>query len=257
MARKGIAATLASIALFTMLVIADSALMVGEGNLAATAQLTRLESHELVLGDSLMGEASLRVLAQSQAYLAGRPGDCSSLSQYLDGAAANASLAGDQGGINYSAAARSSRWEGGAMTDNLTVLSPFSGASASALNLRVSTIVSETGGGGTVSRTRDEAHLLHIPIEPVAASFLCDFTMGGLGRAFSGLSPCNATVAATEFSAVLPSLEGEARSLGFALDAGWSLSGCRVGYWFTLVEPRVAGVTGAFDWEVRGSGEAG
>jgi hypothetical protein len=47
----------------------------------------------------------------------------------------------------------------------------------------------------------------------------------------------------------------EASGLGFDLSAGWGYAAsCSVAYWFTLVEPRVEGVTGGFDWTVLGSG---
>jgi hypothetical protein len=258
MARKGVACTLASVVLFTMLLMANSALVVGEGDLAETTQLSHLESHELLLGDALIGEMSIQVLAQAQSYLTAQPADCSSLPQYLEGVASNVSLDGDQGGVTYAARAEGSYWNGRASDDNLTVLAPFEGADPASLNMRVVAVVNETAGGGTVTRFKQESHLLHVLVAPESAAFLCASALGGLGDALSA-SPCNATVEAEAFSAALPPLVSEAGSLGFTLNAGWSLEGsqaCYVSYWITLVEPGVEGVTGDFDWTVLGSGGA-
>lgn len=259
MARKGVACTLASVVLFTMLLMANSSLVVGEGDLAETTQLSHLESRELLLGDILVGEASMQLLAQAQGYLASQPAECGSLPAYLDGVTSNATLAGGQGGVAYTVNADGSHWEGGSADDNLTILSPFVGADATSLDMRIVVALNETAGGGTVTRFRQESHLLHIPISPLSAAFLCGSVLGGLGEALAGVPPCNATSAAAAFSAALPPLVSEAGSLGFTLDAGWSLEGsqgCSVAYWFTLVEPGVEGVTGDFDWTVLGSGGA-
>jgi len=242
-----------------MLLVANSAAVVGEGDAAEATQLAHLESHELLLGDALVGEASLQFLSQAQGYLASEPADCASLPQYLEGVASNASLSGNQDGVDYSVAAVGSRWSGGAAGDNLTTLAPFAGADETSLDVRVVAVVNETAGGGAVLWFKEESHLLHIPIAPESAASLCASTLGGLGQAFGQVPPCNATSDAAAFSAALPPLVEEASSLGFTLDAGWSLGGsegCYVSYWVTLVEPGVEGVAGGFDWTVLGAGEA-
>ena len=109
--------------------------------------------------------------------------------------------------------------------------------------------------GGTVSLERHELHLLHLPISPDSASSLCASTLGGLAAALTGTS-CNATSARTAFDSAMPPLVEQAAARGFFLSAGWQPggAGCSSTYWIMLVELGVEGVTGSFDWAVRGSG---
>lgn len=111
-------------------------------------------------------------------------------------------------------------------------------------------------GAGSVDLSRRESHLLNVPLDVAAASYLCSSTLSSLAAALSR-SPCNATLEQAGFSALLPSLVAEAAGEGFALTAGWSAFGCSATYWVTLVEPGVAGAAGRFDWTVHGSGTIG
>jgi hypothetical protein len=257
LARKAVAATLASVVLFTVLVVADATVMSAQDNLASSAQTSQIESRELLLEESLAGSLSLQVLAQVQAYLSSVPADCGALPQYFASVAASSSSSGEDSGIAYAANATA----GSAPTafevaqgDNLTMVAPFAGEVPGALNLREALSVREAGGGGSVSLERNETHTLNIPIEVDSASSLCGSTLGSLGSALSR-SPCNATLEQAAFDAVLPGLVADASALRFTLTAGWGPgAACSATYWVTLVEPGVAGATGSFDWTVRGSG---
>ncbi|MDA4117471.1 MAG: hypothetical protein OK455_03920 [Thaumarchaeota archaeon] len=259
MAHKAIAATLASVLLFTALVVADSTMMAAENNLLSSEQLSHIESRELLLGESLAGASSVQLLSQVQDYVSSHAAGCSELQQYLGSISAQYSTHGEDSGINYSAGAEAVTAQPGYLPphgDNLSLVAPFSGFVSGELDLVASVHVSEKGGGGAVIRQKDEVHLLHLPVSPGAASSLCTFSLGSLSRTLS--SSCNATVVQASFEAVLPRLVQQAASQGFALTAGWGFlgggAGCSVSYWVTLVEYGIEGVTGTFDWTVQGSG---
>jgi len=256
LARKAVAATLASVVLLTVLVVADATVMSAQDNLASSAQTSHLESRELLLEESLAGGVSLQVLAEVQGYLSSNPAECDGLPQYFASISASSSSSGEDSGIAYSANATAG--EAPALqaveSDNLTVVAPFAGAVPGVLDLREALSVNEVGGGGSVSLEREETHTLNLPIEADSASSLCASTLASLGAALSR-SPCNATMEQSAFVSVLPGLVADAAALRFTLAAGWvSGPGCSAAYWVTLVEPGVAGATGSFDWTVRGSG---
>jgi len=256
MARKGVAATLASVVLLTVLVVADATVMSAQENLASSAQTSHLESRELLLEESLAGGVSLQILARVQGYLSSNPAECDGLPQYLASISASGSSSGEDSGIAYSANATAAEVPAppAVKVDNLTLVAPFAGGVPGALNLAEDLSVTEVGGGGTVSFHREEAHTLDIPVEVDSASSLCSSTLSSLGAALSR-SPCNATLEEVAFDSVLPVLVADASALGFTLTAGWgSGPGCSAAYWLTLVEPGVAGATGSFDWTVLGSG---
>ena len=263
MARKAVAATLASVVLFTVLVVADATVMSAQDNLASTAQASHIESRELLMEQSLAGSVSLQVLTQAQGYLSSNPAGCDTLSQYAGAISAAGASSGEDSGIAYAANATASEAPASSSSslvspqrDNLTIVAPFAGDVPGALDLQEVLSVKEVGGGGSVSLERTETHTLNLPIKIDSASSLCAMTLGSLATALSR-SPCNATLKQDAFDAVLPGLREDAAALGFTLAAGWVSggAGCSATYWVTLVEPGVAGATGSFDWTVRGSGK--
>lgn len=256
MARKAVAASLAAVVLLSVLVVADATVMSAQEDLASVSQASHLESRELLLEQSSAGTAAMEALARVQAFLSADPAHCASLPAYLGSISATGSASGVDSGIRYSANATvSADAAATGAGDNLTVVSPFSGYLAGALDLRAVLSVMEESQGGLVTLARHETHTLNLPISPVSASYLCGSTSASLAAALSG-SPCNSTLEDEAFSAALPGLVGEAASRGFTLTAGWGLDGpsCSASYWFTLVEPGVRGVAGSFDWTVLGSG---
>jgi hypothetical protein len=259
LARKAVAATLASVVLLTVLVVADATAMSAQDNLASTALASRIEARELLLDQSLAGSVSLQVLAQVQGYLSSHPAECDGLPQYAGSISASSASSGEDSGISYAANATASEAPASPLEspqrDNLTVVAPFAGGVPGALNLQEVLSVKEVGGGGSVSLERSEAHTLNLPIKVESASSLCASTLGSLAAALSR-SPCNSTLEQDAFDAMLPGLREDASAQGFTLAAGWGSGGaaCSATYWVTLVEPGVAGLTGSFDWTVRGSG---
>jgi hypothetical protein len=257
MARKAVAATLASVVLLTVLVVADATVMTAQDNLAAGAQASNVESRELLLERSLAGSLSLDLLAQAQAQLS-TPAECADLPHYLDSISASGSASGDDSGISYQANATGAGTAvAAAREDNLTVVAPFAGYLPGEFGLQEVLSVREVGGGGSVTLTREETHALNLPVEVGSASSLCALATGSLAAALAA-SPCNSTVEQESFDAALPRLLEQASGLGFDLAAGWGYSGsCSVAYWFKLVEPGVEGATGSFDWTVLGYGTTG
>jgi len=259
LARKAVAATIASVILFSVLVVANATLMSAQDNLASSTLLASIESRELLLERYSAGSVSVQALAQVQSYLSSNTAECETLAQYLASISASGSLSGVDSGIAYSAnatatEARSAPFRA-SQGDNLTMAAPFSGYVPGALDLQTSISVREAGDGGSVTLVRHEAHILNIPISPGSASSLCDTALGTIAAALSR-SPCNSTLEAAAFESVLPGLVEEAAAEGFALTAGWGPGGasCAASYWVTLVQRGVEGVTGSFDWTVHGSG---
>ncbi len=258
MARKAVAATLASVLLFTALVAADSTMMVANDDLASSAQASHIESRESLLAQYSAGLAVMHALAEVQAYASADPADCSRLPQYVGSLSVQASASGEDSGISYSSNVSAI---GVSVTsspvfpaDNLTVVAPFSGYLLGALNLQAALSVREVGGGGSLSLTRDELHVLHLPISLADAASLCAYTLGSLAASLSS-ARCNASLAQAGFDSLMPSLIEAAAARGFLFAAGWALgAGCSATFWIVLIELAVAGVTGSFDWMVRGSG---
>ena len=259
MARKAVAATIASVVLFSVLVVANATVMSAQDNLASSAQLASVESRELLLEQSSAGGVSLQVLAQVQGYLSSHAADCDALQQYLGSIIASGEVSGMDSGVAYSANATATELPPTSsqvgQQDNLTMINPFSGDVPGALDIQTSISVKETGGGGSVSLVRHETHVLNLPISPSSASSLCATALGSIVSALSR-PRCNSTLEEAAFESVLPGLAEEAAAQGFTLTAGWGSSGasCAASYWVTLVERGVVGVTGSFDWTVHGSG---
>ena len=259
MARKGVAASLATVVLLTALVVADATVMAAQDNLATDSQASLVASRELLLERISAGTVSMQALSQVQDYLSSNPADCATLSGYIDSISTTAQASGEDSGISFATTARVANLGATPSTldDNLTVVSPFSGYRTGALNLQAVISVKEVGGGGLVSLEKLETHVLNLPISPGSASSLCGYTLGALGGALSR-SPCNSTLEREAFDSALPALVTVAESEGFVFGAGFGQSGadCAVSFWITLVEAGVAGVAGSFDWAVRGSGSA-
>jgi hypothetical protein len=217
LARKAVAATLASVILFTVLVVADATVMSAQDNLASSAQTSYIESRELLLERSSAGSVSLQVLAKVQAYLSSNPAECDSLPQYLRSVSASGSTSAVDSGVSYEANATATEVPSAplraAQGDNLTIVAPFSGAVPGTLNLQAALSVKEVGGGGSVSLERHETHFLNLPISPDSASSLCANVLGSLASALSR-SPCNATLEQAAFEAALPWLVEDAAAQG-------------------------------------------
>ena len=190
MARKAVAATLASVVLLTVLVVADATVMSAQENLASSAQTSHLESRELLLEESLAGGVSLQVLAQVQGYLSSNPAECDSLPQYFGSIFASSASSGEDSGIAYSANATAAEAPApqAVESDNLTIVAPFAGGVPGVLDLREDLSVKEVGGGGSVSLQREETHTLNLPVEVDSASSLCASTLASLGAVLSRLA---------------------------------------------------------------------
>jgi hypothetical protein len=256
LARKAVAATLASVLLLTAMVAADATVVAASDNLASSAQMSKLEATESLLRQYSTGSAAVQSLAQVQSFLSSNPANCASLPQYLGSISAKGSSSGEDSGVSYKSNATAAAVSGDQVsrTDNLTVAAPFSGYLRGALNLRATLSTTEVGGGGSVSLDRNETHMLHLPISPASSSSLCASTLASLGASLSSWS-CNATLAQAGFDSAMPSLLTSAAARGFFLAAGWAPgTGCSATYWIMLVELGVEGVTGRFDWTVLGFG---
>lgn len=124
MARSAVASTLASVAILTVLVVADATVASGQLNAASSAQSYWLEWRELLLERSLAGSASMAVLAQVQSYLSSNVADCGNFSPYFGSVRASSYASGEDTGISYSANASSvaASTAGAAQVDNLTLV---------------------------------------------------------------------------------------------------------------------------------------
>ena len=149
MARKAVAATLASVLLLTALLVADVTLMTAQDDLASSAQVTHVEARELLLEESLVGSASLQLLAQVQGYLASTPADCGSIPQYIHSVSASSSASGEDEGVAYAVSASATGAPAslvqGPPVGYAPILAPFSGFVPGELNLEAVSSAKEVG----------------------------------------------------------------------------------------------------------------
>lgn len=253
MGRRAVAATLASVIIFTMMLVANAAVYSSENGYLASVRLSSVQVGEVGYATLLEGSSTYNSLARTQSFLQSTPMDCPSWQSYLDSISGSASDVGTEQSVSFSAA---SSWSYAPVSSSLhgTAFLPsqFDGYSSGELNVQVSTDISETYLGGLPSYSTDGAQVVHLGVQPEAAAAGCLSALSDLGSALSATASCN--------SSAVAELVSQARvhyPLLSSYDAGASPSltagRCVVDYWVrtSLVG---TGVSGAFEWTVFGDG---
>jgi hypothetical protein len=262
--RRAVAATLVSVIVFTSLLFANAALYSAGGTYLSSAVLSAAQQREVEYASLLTGVSSYSSLAAAQSYLQSHPLDCSSPeASYTSSMAGSGTVAGTNQGIEYSV--RSS-WSYaavpagstlGAGAEGASMVGPFSGGSAGALNLVVDTSINESELGGFPTYQEDASALVHLPVPLEDAVALCTSSLSALGRSLSSLASCNST----GVNHAIDLLRSENPGLGAAAvgasaerEATLGQGRCLVQYWVSVSEDGVEGVAGTFDWSLFGSG---
>ena len=253
MGRRAVAATLASVVIFTMMLVANAAVYSSENGYLASVRLSSVQVAEVDYATLLEGSSAYDSLAQTQSFLQSTPMDCSSWQSYLGSISGSATSGGTEQSVSYSSA---SSWSYASVPSSLpgtTLLaSQFDGYSSGELNIEISTEVSETYLGGLPSYSAHDTQVVHLGVQPEAAAAGCLSALSDLKSVLSSTVSCNSSLVAEQVSQALaryPALS--------SYDAGASASlegdGCFVNYWVrtSLVG---AGVSGAFEWTVFGDG---
>ena len=253
MARRGVAATVASVILLSTLVVAAATVMTGQDNSAQASRQVQLLTRIHLLDVAEGGAASLSSLADVASVVASTPAACEGLKSYPGQVTGSAALNGTDTGIAYTAtAAVFPDFATGSPGDNLTAMAPFAGHADGMLNLEDDLQFSATTAGDAITLGRAEVHLLNLPIRVSAAESLCSSVASGLSGAFAP-NKCNYTLDAKAYAHEMPLLVASALAQNFTLTAGYSL-GCTMTFTFTLVQQGVQGPAGPFDWTVLGKG---
>lgn len=253
MGRRAVAATLASVVIFTMMLVANAAVYSSENGYLASARLTSVQVGEVGYASLLEGSSAYNSLAQTQSFLQSTPMDCSTWQSYLDSISGSASKAGTEQGVSFSSASSWSYTPSPSPLSGTTLLpSQFDGYSSGELDIEVSTAVNETYLGGLPSYTAQDDRMVHLQVQPEAVAASCASALSDLRSVLATTTSCN--------SSAIDELVSQARlryPLLSSYDSGASpsLSGarCTVDYWVrtSLAE---SGVSGAFEWTVFDDG---
>ncbi len=253
MGRRAVAATLASVVIFTMMLVTNAAVYSSENGYLASVRLSSVQVGEVTYASLLEGSAAYNSLAQTQSFLQSTPMDCSSLQPYLDSISGTASRAGTEESISFSSM---SSWDyasaGSSLPGTVLLPSQLDGYSSGELNVQVSTVVAESYLGGLPSYSVRNAQVVHLGVQPEAVAAGCLSALSDLRSVLSATVSCNSSALAE-----LVSLARVRYPLLSTYDAGASGSlsdgRCTVDYWVrtSLAE---TGVSGAFEWTVFDDG---
>jgi Spherulation-specific family 4 len=185
--RNGFAATLASVILFTTLLLASVTVQYYSDISAQMSQLTQLETDVSSTSPLLMASNALWLLHDFQQYLVLHPpANCSTTAtadRYLSSIAVSNSTVIEDGknGLGWQVSGVARYYDAANPgEDNLTSLSPtYSGYDKGMVNLAVSTRVRATGV--SINYTKEEVHYVHLPVlvsEVCAGLALSDGRLG-------------------------------------------------------------------------------
>jgi Spherulation-specific family 4 len=168
--RKGFAATLASVILFSTLLLASVTVQYYSDISAQMSQLTQLESNVSSTSPLMMASNVLWLIHDFQQDLALHPpANCSTTAtadKYLSSiVVTNATVVEDsKNGLGWQVSGVARYYDGANPGgDNLTSLSPsYSGYDKGMVNLAVSTRVRATGV--SINYTKEEVHYVHLPV---------------------------------------------------------------------------------------------
>lgn len=262
--RRGVAATLTAVIVFTALLFANAALYSAGSTYLSASELSAVQAREFDLAPLLVGLVSVSSLSTAQSYLESHPMDCSSsIESYLSPLTQSSSSAGADHGIEYSMVdswgySESDQSGGDRYVSISSTLGSFDGFSSGELNLFVSASLNETEDGGLPLYQVNDTVTVHLPVEVEDEVGLCRSALSALGTALESLKECNSTGVEAVISYLRAEEEGlQGISMGASAQRELTLAGlggCEVDYWVSLTEPGIEGVSGSFDWSLQGSG---
>lgn len=253
MGRRAVAATLVSLLVFTTMLGADGAVYSSESSSLGSAVLATVQLRERDYGGLLVGLSAFRSLAEAQSYLNSNTFDCSSPQAYLDLIAGRQQYAGASEGIAYSTVTSWAYSSEPAGENGSAYVPGFSGYQNGALNLEVTTSVEESYNDGLPSYSFQTVGTVHLQVPLDAIISGCVAALSDLGAALSSLTGCNSSAVAAALNLADSSfLLLDTYVLGAS--ASPLPTGCLVDYWVATTVLGLGGVSGAFQWSVRGEG---
>jgi hypothetical protein len=254
MGRRAVAATIASVVVFTTMLLANAVVYSAENSYLGATALSSAQLQEHDYASVLVGLSSYSSLAKAQSFLQATPMDCSSSQAYLDSLTGTQGVEGKNQSIWYSSA---SSW--GYVSASVSVRgdallpSQFDGYSQGDLNLQVVTGVNETFVGGLPSYSVQDVEVVHLSVQPQLMAARCLSALSELGNALSTVQSCSSSglVGAVSLAQTRSPILGSFEA-GAAAD---TVAGrCVVDYWVTTTQTGIQGVSGTFQWTVFDSG---
>lgn len=254
MDRRGVAATIASVVVFTTMLLANTAVYAAQNGYLSAVTISGAQVQERELAVVLVGLSSYSSLAFTQSFLQSTPMDCTSPGPYLAAVAGSGTQISEDQGIDYGV---SSSWSyvPAPVSERSDALLPsqFVGYGEGDLNLRVVTVVNESFAGGLPSYSVQYVEVVHIPVHLQVIVSACLSALSEIRSALSTLASCDASAVEQALSVA------KARSVApSSFEDGASASSaagrCFVSYWVTTTQTGIPGVSGAFQWTVSGSG---
>jgi hypothetical protein len=256
MDRHGVAATIASVVIFTTLILANSVLFSVENSYLGSRDQTSAEVQERGVATLLTGVSAYSSLSSAQSFIETNVMSCSSPGSYLASLTGNTALTGDEGSVAYS---ESSGWTyvaGSAPQPGDHLLpSQFDGYDSDGLNIQVETDINETFAGGLPTYSGHTMEVVHIPVQPYSIASECLTVLGTLRSELSNATSCDPSsfagpVAEVDASFVRTNLDLQAGASVVSTSNGT----CQVDYWVRMTQSGIQGVSAAFQLRAFGSG---
>lgn len=253
MAERGVGATIASVALFSVLLLANVALVLGEQGRMVAYSVADGESR--LYADAKLLEASsvLRYMGWVQGLLSSGALSCDNATSTVDSAVAGHSYHEDDGVVRVEIEASAETKPVGASEP---MLHPFDGFSQGSLNLRVHIYAFGVGASGSATYLSSRYVDVHIDALLERASSACISAVEALSSSLQALRGpgwrCNTTAVSSAVGSVVRSLSSSVSRAGFGFSVSFSVGpGCHVSYTVHVYQFVAKGPSGPFTFTLR------
>jgi hypothetical protein len=256
-ARPGVAATLVSVVVFTILLIANSILFSAENTALSSVTQATLEQKEAFYSSALVSTSAYSALEGAQRLLQSGSLSCLDSDGTFSSLQGRSTTSGSYGGLLFSV---NSSWSYSSSPSpgSLPMLGGLDGSRDGALNLLVGVSFKVTAGPGLPLLESSGEYPVHLDASFVRVMSVCRSALAAVGDALSSAGGCNSSTIAAVVAGLRGALSAEAAAggLGLTLTSGLTgrSSGCLVSYSVTISEPDAEGVRGEFGWSAYGTG---
>jgi hypothetical protein len=222
--RRGIAATLATAAVFSVLLVANALVVSGSQQGDLMAAKADAESYLWVRGTSLEGSLGLALMDELQSAVSSQAFPCSGWAAAVQEAVANLPAVRAAGPVSGSGSL--SPGGGYETADNLSSLEPFNGWSAGGLDVYYFVSLSGAVPSLGVAFRASQVHRLSMEAELGQMAQLCSGAVAAAAAAFAGAGAdaCNGTAVAAAIARASSSLDARAAAEGFGAGLSYALS---------------------------------
>lgn len=254
--RVAIGATMASSAIFAVLLFSNAVLVAAAAQGLGNASLVDGESKLYANAQVLGGVAATEILGGTQSLLSSAPFECDSAlsTAYARLEGLTVSLGDDGTQVKASVVQVPAE----VTSDNFAMVKPYNGSLPGNLNLKVLIASSGLFPGGRVSYHLTESHALHLPVDLTTAVSFClsaaEEITTSLAQAAQG--NCSASDIAGLLSGVSTRLSEAADSLGLRFSLRYTLdqATCTASFVILVVQAGLQGPLGQFSWTVEERG---